>query len=42
MNGRASAFEPEYMQILLVAAGAGWTFAFLGFALLYGRALCTA
>jgi hypothetical protein len=29
------------MQTLLALAGAAWTFAFLGFAALYGRALCT-
>lgn len=33
--------EPEHTQFLLTAAGAGWAFAFLGFAALYGRALCT-
>jgi len=33
--------SPEYMQVLLAAAGIGWTFAFLGFAVLYGRTLCS-
>jgi uncharacterized protein involved in response to NO len=32
---------PEHMQVLQAAAGIGWTFAFLGFAVLYGRALCS-
>jgi uncharacterized protein involved in response to NO len=36
-----AAIEPAYTEPLLAAAGLGWTFAFLGFALLYGRALCT-
>jgi uncharacterized protein involved in response to NO len=36
-----ASLEPAHMQILLALAGAGWTFAFLGFAALYGRALCT-
>jgi uncharacterized protein involved in response to NO len=36
-----AAVEPAYTEPLLAAAGLGWTFAFLGFALLYGRALCT-
>ncbi len=33
--------SPEHMQVLLAAAGIGWTFAFLGFALLYGPTLCS-
>jgi uncharacterized protein involved in response to NO len=36
-----AAIEPAHMPILLALAGAGWTVAFLGFAALYGRALCT-
>jgi uncharacterized protein involved in response to NO len=36
-----AAIEPAHMQTLLALAGAGWTLAFLGFAALYGRALCT-
>jgi uncharacterized protein involved in response to NO len=32
---------PEHTQVLLATAGIGWTFAFLGFAVLYGRALCS-
>jgi uncharacterized protein involved in response to NO len=36
-----ASIEPEHMTILLAGAGAGWAFAFLGFALLYGRALCS-
>jgi uncharacterized protein involved in response to NO len=36
-----AAIEPAHMEPLLAAAGLGWTFAFLGFATLYGRALCT-
>jgi uncharacterized protein involved in response to NO len=36
-----AAIEPRHMELLLGAAGLGWTFAFLGFALLYGRALCS-
>jgi uncharacterized protein involved in response to NO len=36
-----AAIEPAHMDLLLGAAGLGWTFAFLGFALLYGRALCS-
>ena len=36
-----AAIEPAHMEPLLAAAGLGWTFAFLGFALLYGRALCS-
>jgi uncharacterized protein involved in response to NO len=36
-----AAIEPAYMEFLLAAAGLGWTFAFLGFATLYGPALCS-
>jgi uncharacterized protein involved in response to NO len=36
-----ASIEPNHMQTLLSLAGAGWTFAFLGFAALYGRALCS-
>ncbi len=36
-----ASIEPAHMQTLLALAGAAWTFAFLGFAALYGRALCT-
>jgi uncharacterized protein involved in response to NO len=36
-----ASIEPAHMQILLAIAGAAWSFAFLGFAALYGRALCT-
>ncbi len=36
-----AAIEPSHMELLLGAAGLGWTLAFLGFALLYGRALCS-
>jgi len=36
-----AAIEPAHMELLLGAAGLGWTFAFFGFALLYGRALCS-
>jgi uncharacterized protein involved in response to NO len=36
-----ASLSPEHMQALLAAAGIGWTFAFLGFAVLYGRALCS-
>jgi len=36
-----AAIEPRHMELLLGAAGLGWTSAFLGFALLYGRALCS-
>ena len=36
-----ASIEPAHMQTLLGLAGAGWTLAFLGFAALYGRALCT-
>ena len=36
-----ASIEPAHMQILLAIAGLGWAFAFLGFATLYGRALCT-
>lgn len=32
--------DPNHMQTLLVAAGTGWAFAFIGFAILYGRKLC--
>lgn len=35
-----AAVEAEHAQLLLVAAGTGWTFAFVGFAATYGRALC--
>ena len=38
---RICAVAPEHMQVLLAAAGIGWTFAFLGFAVLYGRILCS-
>jgi uncharacterized protein involved in response to NO len=34
-----ASLSPEHMQVLLAAAGIGWTFAFLGFAVLYGPAL---
>lgn len=34
--------EPEHTDVLLAGAGFGWVLAFLGFALSYGRALCTA
>jgi uncharacterized protein involved in response to NO len=37
----SASVAPEHMQVLLAAAGIGWTFAFLGFAVLYGRALCS-
>ena len=33
--------DTAHMHVLLAAAGIGWTAAFLGFALLYGRALCS-
>jgi len=36
-----ASLSPEHMQALLGGAGTGWTFAFLGFAVLYGRALCS-
>jgi uncharacterized protein involved in response to NO len=36
-----ASIEPDHMHVLLPAAGIGWTIAFLGFALLYGRALCS-
>lgn len=36
-----ASIEPAHMESLLALAGAGWTFAFLGFAALFGRALCT-
>jgi uncharacterized protein involved in response to NO len=36
-----ASIEPDHMQTLLALAGAGWTFAFLGFAALYGPALCS-
>ncbi|HEY7842742.1 MAG TPA: NnrS family protein [Bradyrhizobium sp.] len=36
-----ASIEPNHMQTLLSLAAAGWTFAFLGFAALYGRALCS-
>jgi uncharacterized protein involved in response to NO len=36
-----AAISPEHMQVLLAAAGLGWAFAFLGFAVLYGRTLCS-
>jgi uncharacterized protein involved in response to NO len=36
-----AAVETSQMHILLAAAAAAWVFAFLGFAALYGRALCT-
>ncbi|MGH6737814.1 MAG: NnrS family protein, partial [Bradyrhizobium sp.] len=36
-----ASIEPDHMQTLLSLAGAGWTFAFLGFVALYGRALCS-
>ncbi len=36
-----ASIEPAHMPILLALAGAGWALAFLGFAALYGRALCT-
>lgn len=36
-----ASIEPAHMEGLLALAGAGWTFAFLGFAALFGRALCT-
>ena len=34
-----ASIETEYMQLLLAAAGVSWTFAFVGFAVAYGRAL---
>ncbi len=33
--------DTSQMHVLLAVAGAAWVFAFLGFAVLYGRALCT-
>ena len=36
-----AAIEPSHMELMLGAAGLGWSFAYLGFALLYGRALCS-
>ena len=33
--------ETAHVQILLAMAGASWTFAFVGFAATYGRALCS-
>jgi uncharacterized protein involved in response to NO len=36
----SASIEPDHMNALLAGAGFGWTVAFLGFALLYGRLLC--
>jgi uncharacterized protein involved in response to NO len=36
-----ASISSEHMQVLLAAAGIGWAFAFLGFAVLYGRTLCS-
>jgi len=36
-----ASIDIEHMHGLLTAAGIGWTTSFLGFALLYGRALCS-
>lgn len=36
-----AAIDTGHMYVLLTAAGLGWTSAFLGFALLYGRMLCS-
>src|SRR5579872_731573 len=33
--------SPEHLQALLAAAGTGWAVAFIGFAILYGRMLCS-
>jgi len=33
--------DSAHMQILLTAAGVGWTIAFLGYALVYGPILCS-
>ena len=38
-NLRLRRYQPD--AVLLAAAGTAWAFAFLGFAVLYGRALCT-
>jgi uncharacterized protein involved in response to NO len=32
---------PSYSEILMILAGAAWSFAFLGFAVIYGPLLCT-
>jgi uncharacterized protein involved in response to NO len=37
-----ASIDTAHMHVLLVAAGIGWTAAFIGFALLYGRPLCSA
>jgi uncharacterized protein involved in response to NO len=37
-----ASIDTAHMHVLLAAAGIGWTTAFLGFALLYGRTLCSA
>jgi uncharacterized protein involved in response to NO len=36
-----ASISPDHMQVLLAAAGTGWVFAFIGFAVLYGRKLCS-
>jgi uncharacterized protein involved in response to NO len=36
-----ASIDTAHMQVLLAAAGIGWTTAFLGFALLYGPTLCS-
>ncbi|HLZ01122.1 MAG TPA: NnrS family protein [Bradyrhizobium sp.] len=36
----SASLAPEHMQVLLATAGTSWTLAFLGFAVIYGRALC--
>jgi uncharacterized protein involved in response to NO len=36
-----ASIDVEHMHVLLTAAGIGWTTAFIGFALLYGPALCS-
>ena len=36
-----AALQPAHMHPLLAIAGAGWAIAFIGFAAVYGRALCT-
>jgi uncharacterized protein involved in response to NO len=36
-----ASIDPDHMHAFLAAAAVGWVVAFLGFAALYGRALCT-
>jgi uncharacterized protein involved in response to NO len=38
----SAALEPGLMPLLLIIAGVAWAVAFLGFATVYGQALCTA